>query len=1728
MEENFLLDLIASLKKTQSQKQIKEDIKNLGDFKLPLIGILSKSKTKAQLKQDLSALNGTINLTGKVDSKGITASVQQVTTQAQKQVDSKPVEVAFSVKKEKLLNDIKLLAQQNSKLFKDSDMTIKYNSLLDSAEMARNNVELSTLRTQLGSLRSELKVTGNAGLNMTDALKNGLSKVLQLFGSHGIIVQFTAQLRKAWTEAKELDKSMTDLSRVNAEITRSGFPEYLDKVIDKTKQLAVATKDYIDAVTTFSRAGYNLTDSETLADMAVQLEKVGDMSAVDASKALLSGLQGYAEIDGYGMDQLTEKAQALNDKIDLIGNTASITQAELSQGIQAVGSVMNDANTSVDEFLALLGAGNRAVQDSNRVALAIRTSALRIRGCTAELQEMGEETDNVIESTSTLAEKIKALTNINGSGGVNILEADEETFRSIYDIYNDIAKIYDKMSDKDASALLDLIAGKNRSNQISAILQNMSEANELLERSLNATGTASAEYEIYLNSAQAATERFGVAMTETYSNIISGDTVKGLANAGTAVLDFANSWNILEGTLKGFLTLGILKGVTTLTVAFKNSAVQISNYGKALDSVKKLGNLAQDATEYAEAMKTLKDSCVNLTDAQLKQVLANKNLGDSQLIEILQLENLEVEEQKARLAQLGLIQTTETQTVAQGAATASTFSFSAALKGLDASIKAAWMTNPIGIIIMGISTAIGVATSAISKYNQQVEETRRANIESATTASENADKLKDLYNEYTRLASIQDKTTSEEESFKTAVENITIALGNKAKVLEGLTAGTDAYAEALKNATKEELQSQAVDATVGRKSSEEELQKNIFSRWSCSKISIDSRALSEDAQRAKDIVSETLKEYKTFNDTWDFHFSGDMADAYEYYNALLKAKEELVLAGQDDETLLDTKIYSDLNSVINAMSESMDTYIQKRYEEEKLIYMSQNGIPSTVEEYRNMENALIDIVSASDDLQDKFKEMLMADFTSLATGAKNVGEAVGDAVSKLENTNHLSDQLTTSQEALDKFQSSVKSAYDAYGTLLSGNYSSSDLLDSIQAITQAAKDMGKTINWESISVMDARGIYDSMELLSGAIEHISEEYAKSVLSGAGIDVNSKFGQMLANNIIQAQKASTQLEVLNDYIDSLQSAYSSLTDIVQSYNKTGYITFDQLQTLLEMEPQYLSCLIDENGQLQLNEAAMTELANQRLNDAEAQAVQQAITELGQLALQDEKTAVNENAEAFSDAVYDLAGYNEELANTIAEATVGASAIRDLNAAISGAESQGATDDQINTVLDNLETKLQLIGNVRDKIAAGGLGSVVKSGSGSGSSKDLWKEKYEQELKELEHMHEMGLISDEEYWKARIDLNEKYFGESSGMHQKYLEEYQENEEEILEGIKNLWKDYYSDRKSDLKDLISYAEKLYDKEIDSLEASIKKLEERRDTEKKYWQDQIDDLDAEIEALEAANDERERAINLQEKQMALQRAMHQRTILLYSADKGFYYSRDDKAVRNAKNELESAENENKIAELKKQQKDLQKQLDVILESYDSQIEAIEKQIDSLKDVKAAWSEIVENQELKELEERLKSIFGDDVKDKILSGNTDFMNSIIAQYSDTSDMLRTIEDATLTDIQNMVAQYGVLPENLMSVTSAATNIKNALGNVDTSGFNANLDNTAQSSSNAAEKVQNVTTALNDLSKDVSNYQMPEINGIISDEQEAFNNLKQAVDEVIEAIDKKTEAIKEE
>lgn len=62
---------------------------------------------------------------------------------------------------------------------------------------------------------------------------------------------------------------------------------------------------------------------------------------------------------------------------------------------------------------------------------------------------MGESTDGMAESTSKLREKILALTNVDGTGGFDILTDDGQAFKSTYEIMQGISKVWSDMNDID-------------------------------------------------------------------------------------------------------------------------------------------------------------------------------------------------------------------------------------------------------------------------------------------------------------------------------------------------------------------------------------------------------------------------------------------------------------------------------------------------------------------------------------------------------------------------------------------------------------------------------------------------------------------------------------------------------------------------------------------------------------------------------------------------------------------------------------------------------------------------------------------------------------------------------------------------------------------------------------------------------------------------------------------------------------------------------------------------------------------------------------------------------------------------------------------------------------------------------------------------------------------------------------------------------------------------------
>ena len=80
---------------------------------------------------------------------------------------------------------------------------------------------------------------------------------------------------------------------------------------------------------------------------------------------------------------------------------------------------------------------------------ALRTLSLRIRGAKTELSDLGESTEDMAVSTAKLRDKIKGMT------GVDIM-IDESTFKSTYQIIQEISKVWDNLSDIDRTEIVQM------------------------------------------------------------------------------------------------------------------------------------------------------------------------------------------------------------------------------------------------------------------------------------------------------------------------------------------------------------------------------------------------------------------------------------------------------------------------------------------------------------------------------------------------------------------------------------------------------------------------------------------------------------------------------------------------------------------------------------------------------------------------------------------------------------------------------------------------------------------------------------------------------------------------------------------------------------------------------------------------------------------------------------------------------------------------------------------------------------------------------------------------------------------------------------------------------------------------------------------------------------------------------------------------------------------------
>lgn len=207
------------------------------------------------------------------------------------------------------------------------------------------------------------------------------------------------------------------------------------------------------------------------------------------------------------------------------------------------------------------------MQNPESVGAGLRTIGLRLRATDAKtLQEAGEDTDGVVTSVPQLRQLIRDLTKVSSNffKGLDILK-DDGSFKSTYDILLSLSKIWDEIGNSDQgdlkqASILEKIAGKNRANIASSILQKPEMLEKVYNETQNSEGSALRENETQLDSIQGKVDQLTASFQEMWNTSISSDFIKGLVDAGTQITNLVTKAGLLRTAFIGALGVAGAKG----------------------------------------------------------------------------------------------------------------------------------------------------------------------------------------------------------------------------------------------------------------------------------------------------------------------------------------------------------------------------------------------------------------------------------------------------------------------------------------------------------------------------------------------------------------------------------------------------------------------------------------------------------------------------------------------------------------------------------------------------------------------------------------------------------------------------------------------------------------------------------------------------------------------------------------------------------------------------------------------------------------------------------------------------------------------------------------------------------------------------------------------------------------------------------------------------------------
>ena len=244
-----------------------------------------------------------------------------------------------------------------------------------------------------------------------------------------------------------------------------------------------------------------------------------------------------------------------------------------------------------------------------------------------------------------------------------------------------------------------------------------------------------------------------------------------------------------------------------------------------------------------------------------------------------------------------------------------------------------------------------------------------------------------------------------------------------------------------------------------------------------------------------------------------------------------------------------------------------------------------------------------DTSSSSSSSSDSVKEVeeyiaTIEDYREALERLRKAQEVRTNVESQIENSDNLKEQILLERQLIGAYEREQEALHNLNNQRDSTIASGVKALRELGFAVQYNADTNELWidNMEHLNELtaDSKGEYDTLQEATNALREETEDLINSIT-----DLNEENREGSANwhelsdGIKEAREQIFELlngivEEASDAVDTIQDVYDTLHSAADEYAESGFITVDTLQSIIGLGQKYVSYLIDENGQLVINE------------------------------------------------------------------------------------------------------------------------------------------------------------------------------------------------------------------------------------------------------------------------------------------------------------------------------------------------------------------------------------------------------------------------------------------------------------------------------------------------------------------------------------------------------------